>query len=484
MYQPGGCLRRVMAGAFMRLVVLGLAGVVSASLLLLRLAEAGAVQWLLVASAFPLTWWLMAWLAPRARSEMTGLHAHRLLWRVATLLAILGLVGLSLVLGWVLPAPAPAPFVVPDAAGPLVAEALAFTHLWAGLERFALGQAAGFGAWGQALALPVSVAGQVAVFGAAATLAVAVALPFPAWSRALGPACDQEPAAPVGWAGPVFAGLLALMLAVAGMIASGLLAATAPEARPSGQVMTVAERIGDAFFRPGTHAQIQAMRAEAAAQDAALAAGLAQAMEAGFDAMEANVDVFLDQYYSLRAEYLRLLNMFRLEAHLTTRLRAALTEGEALEAAQDMLAGAAPEVEARYEALRASEAALLARNRVTVDNPALLRLEGSFDPLPDLRGRFAQELRAAQARWTGAAGAGVLTATIASRVAQRLAARGVLRVAARGLVRVAGPLVAGGLDYALVRLDEARNRPDFRAEIMDEIDRLRSETLAALPQPE
>lgn len=486
MYQPGGRLRPVMAGAVMRLSILGLAGAMAASLLLLRLAEASPVQWLLVVLAFPLTWWLMVRLAPWSRSEMAGLHAHRLLWRLATLSAVAGLVVLSLVLGWLLPAPAPAPFAVPDAAGPLVAEALAFTHLWAGLERFALGQAAGFGAWGQVLALLATVAGQMAVFAAAATVAVALTLPFPVWSRALGPACDQGPAPPVGWVGPVVAVVLALCLAGAGMVTSWRLAATAPQARPSGQVMTVAERIGDAFYRPGTHAQIQAMRAEAAAQDAALAAGLAQAMEAGFDAMEANVDLFLDRYYSLWGEYQRLFFWvtWQLEGHLQRQLEAALAEGGPHDAWQALLETSLDDAAARHVGLRAAEAALLAERRIEIDNPTRLRLEGRFDPLPALSERFAQDLQVAQTRWAVAGGAGAVTAVLGARVAQRLAARGVLRVAAQTLARAVGLILAFGLDYALVRLDEAQNRPDFRAEIMAEIDQLRSETMATLPQPE
>ncbi len=483
-FTPGGWLRWLMGGPVLRLGVAGLGGALAAVLLLLRLVEAGPVLWGLVALAFPLTWVAMVWLAPWGRSEKVRLHARRLVHRAAVALCGAVLVFMWLLSGWVLPAPDLAPFEPPAAAGPLVAEALALARLWAGLEAYALGQAAAFGAWGWGLALLVAVFGQLSAFAAAATLAVALALPGREWSRALAVASDAADPPPMGRAGPFVAVVLCLALIGLATTAGRWLFAEPPGQRPAARVMQGAERIGDAFYRPGTHEQLLTLRAQVAAQDAALVTGLEQAMEAGFDTMEANVDAFLDRYYSLGAEYLRLINMFRLEAHLERQLRRTLTDGGALQAAQHMLESAGPEVEARHEALRASEAALMARNRLAVDNPALLRLGGSFDPLPELRGRFAQELRTAQLRWAGAGGAGLLTAAIASRVAQRLAARGVLRVAARGLMRVAGLLVAVVVDYGLVRYEESQNREDFRAEIMTEIDRLRSETMATLPQPE
>ena len=479
-WQAEGRLRPVLAGAFLRLVVTGLAGTMAAAHLLLRLVEAGPIQWALIAAIFPLTWGLMAWLAPCGRAEKVGLHARRMVHRFAIFVALVPLLFLSALVGWLLPLPVLAPFSPPDAAGPLVAEALAFTRMWAGLESFAMGHVAAFGNWGRGLALLVSVAGQAAVFGAVATLAIAVALPWREWSRTLGPASDRVPPSPVGRVGPVVAIVLAVAL-VAGAVGTGRwLGARAPEALPSARVMTLAEQIGDAFYRPGTQARIEAMRARAAEQDAALAVGLAQAMEVGFDAMEANVDTFLDSYYSLGAEYLRLINIFWLEAHLESQLRQALTEGGAMQAAQDMLDHAAQVAQARLEALRAAEADLLARNRIEEANPAFLRLEGGFDPLPELSGRFAKDLQTAQRRWAGAGGAGVMTAAIAARVTQRLAARGVLNVAARGLLRVAGLLVAVAVDYALIRWEEAQNREAFRAEIMAEIDALRQETLNSL----
>lgn len=474
-----GRLRALLGGPMVRLAVAGLAGAVAAAALLLRLTEggSGAGVWLVAGLVLPLTWALMAGLAPRIRAEVAGLHARRLVHLWARLAAVgLALAGAGVLALWW--PPQPAPLDLPAGTAPLVAEALALARLWSGLEAYALGQAAEFGTWGRGLALAVALGAQAAVFWALASLAVALALPGREWGRALGPASDALPVPLVGRTGPVVAGLLALALVGAAMAAGRWLGAQPVETRPAARIAVTAEQVRGALYAVGTRQALDALRAPALAADAEARARLPELLNAGFDAMAAHVDPFLDAHYSLLAEYLRLAHAVtgNLEARVTAQLNDSLLAGDPFAPSERLVADA----EARARDLAQAEAALLAARRIEGVNPARLRLiapEGAAPALPDMLG---PALRRAQGRWAVAVGTGAIAGAVAARIVQRLAARGLGATALRVVTRVGGPLVALGVDYGLLRLDEYRNRDAFRAEILAEIEAQRSVALGAL----
>lgn len=481
MLAQGGRLRGLGGGAAPRVIVTLAAGSLAAFLLLIRLAEAGLWTWLLAASTLPVTWGLMRALAPRFSTEAAGLHARRLTAFWARLAAVAVMLALAAALSLSVPPPLPAPDEGTPAA-PLVSEALALARLWAGLEVFALGEVAEFGTWGRGLAALVAALGLAGVSWALASLAVAMTLPRHAAVRALAPASDAAHPPPVGWPGPVAALLLAACLLGAAAGASGQLAQLPLESRPSARAQVAVEVIGEVMHAAGTRARIDALRAAALAEDIEARAALRAALDAGFDAMEGNVDAFLDDFYTLSGEYGRLMRWAfgRLEAHMTAQLTEALQAGapfarlEAEEAR--FLAGS----EARAAALREAEAQILAESRVDGLNPARLRITARHGALPLPPELAAGDLARAELRWGVSAGTGIVAAAMAQRVAGRLAARGVLATAARMVARVGGLVLAFGLDYALLRLDEYQNREDFREAILAEIATQRAAALSAL----
>lgn len=477
-----GGLRRAFFQGGIRVGLVGLAALAVTALMVIRLAQAEPPLWLAAALAVLAPSLLMPRLAPGLDRVGHSLHGVRAGLRLTVMLAAAGALALHLTLTWAIGG-APEVQPAPATASALLGEGLTLAHLWAGFEAYSLGLAAEFGNWAWLSALVLSSAGLFAGFTALALAGAAATLVLPELGRALAPASDDMPAPAPGRSGIIAATLLAVaLIALTGLIEQRL-ATTPVEARPAAQLQTAAERIGDAFFRPGTHEQIIAWRQEVLAQDGALAAELAEAVKAGFDGMEANVDLFLDVYYSMGAEYLRLFHWATggLEGHLQRRLQEELNRGEPLAAVQALFDLALPQAEVRHAALTGQETALLAANRIEGVNPGLLRIDESFPALPEFDSRLLRDLNNAQPRWGVAAGAGLVSGVLAARVAQRLAARGVLRGTGLMLSRVAGPLVAVGVDYALLRADEMRNRDDFRAEIMAEIDALRREALASLP---
>jgi hypothetical protein len=479
----GGRLRPWLGGPAVRLGLAGAFGTLAAVLLVLRLLEASRALWLLAGLALPLTWGAMAVAGPRLAAEAAGPHGRVWTHLVARGLAVGVLVAAAAGLGLVAPQ-APVPAVAVPAA-PLVGEALVLARLWTGLEAFVLGQAAEFGAWGRGLAGLVAGAGLAGMFWALASLAVLLALPRAELGRALAPAsADPVPPAP-GRLGPVMVVALVALAGVAAGWAGARLGEMPPGARPSGQALVAAEMIGGVLHAAGTAERLVVLRAAALAEEAAARAALGEALDAGFAAMAGNVGTFLDDYYSLSGEYLRLIRwaLGSLEDQLTAELTATLQRGAPFAGFEAELAAAMAAAEARVAGLAAAEAALLAQTRLEGANPARLRLTAEYPAPGPVALRLAADLAAAPVRLGVSAGAGLVAATLAQRVVAGLAARGLMGAAARMAVRAGGLILAFGLDYALVKLDEFQNREAFAAEILGALEDQRRTARAALGLP-
>lgn len=474
-----------------RVILAGVVALIATALMLLRLHDAVPILWLLALLAALLPVMLTPFLARRLGGALAGLHALRLALRGAVALSVAFALAVHGVLAWsILPVANPPvglamdPQAAPMALSVLVAEGMTLSRLWSGLEGFALGHLAEFGDLGRWSAAALSLAGQAGVYTALALAGATAAIGGAELGRALAPASDAPAPPPPGRAGVVAAVALAMALMLVAGLAERELATTPPADRPAAQVQIAAERIGDVLYRAGTLEQIEALRNVVLAEDAMTRARLDIALDHAFDAMAANVDPFLDGYYTLWADYMRLFAWMTggLEQHLARQLQAALTDGAPFARLEALRDAELATMAARHADLLAQEAALLTAARLPDHtNPARVRIEQSRPALPEIAGRLQADMDRAATRWAVAGGTGVLAVIVAQRVVTRLAARGVLRGAARALTRVAGLLVAVGVDYALVRLDEVQNRAAFRAEILAEIDRLRVEARSDPP---
>lgn len=479
-------LRLFRQSAVLRVVWRLAIGTGLAALLLIRLSGGDMVVWAITLSAMPATLGAVRLLSPIARAEYHGVHAEVRLRLWAQLVAIMvvcllaGLVSLI----WTPPDPA----FAPEAHSALVTEGLALHRLWAGVEAALWGDAAALGllpAWLTGTLMAVALAASAFAVSA---LTLAALISAATVRRAFAPASD----AALGPAASKPALIAATALVIAGLITASLaerrLAATPLEQRPVSQFQQVVEQVSDTYYRPGTYAAVSQRTSEIQAADLAAVQALQLALDAGFDAMIDNVDPFLDVYYSLGAEYLRMFDFLRDTAsgvfgggqdRLAARIDAQLAEflsTDAPFAAYEELAmslAAANDIAQGPFAAGWTEA-----RRITATNPALIRVEASFDSFPPLPTLTAPLLvTRLETRVSAGLTAGVLTALIARRVVQRLALRGVLGVASRGLM-AAVPLVglasALGTDAALLALEEHLNRDTFRAEIIREIEAQRS----------
>ncbi len=194
------------------------------------------------------------------------------------------------------------------------------------------------------------------------------------------------------------------------------------------------ERIGGADYLPGTIAAADAIRARAAAIDAERRDEARAIVAAGFDGVRAKVPDFLDWYYSLGGEYVRIFKTLAGdgEAYFEERMAATLGTDAAEETIDRDLAAISGEAASARAQAAADLAGLLEANRVvlTARDVGVVVAQRVTDPSADLRGT------ATSVEWRlGSAGATGATAGVVGALA-------VKKIAAKGIFRTAGKMAA------------------------------------------
>jgi hypothetical protein len=286
------------------------------------------------------------------------------------------------------------------------------------------------------------------------------------------------------------------------------------------------ERIDDVVVRPGTLEEIEQARHEILLRRTAANARLEAAIDAGFDRMVENVDVYLDWYYSLPAEYARVGTVLAgdPEAYLERKLREKLDTGDPFGRAREEFENALALDAAATEEFDREVADILARNRVEARSDdrgvhvvrEVTRTDLSFDPSGGLD---PVEARIGIGAGSGAV-AGVVGGVIGAKVASKAVASGAVKIGAKALLKVgtgqiagkagigagaaigaaAGSVVPGvgtavgavvggvlagvatgvAIDYGTLKASEYFGAEEHRAALVDAIEEARQETLAAL----
>lgn len=364
--------------------------------------------------------------------------------------------------------------------------------------------------------------------------ALSVALmPRTEWRRVFGPLSDAVDVAAL--APRRLALVCALFTFVSLFIGVPLLSSVETEvrARPElWQAFTATrlrvERIGDEFFAPGTIEALERARRQALARLEISTVDLRQKTDAAFAAMAGNVDVYLDWYYSLGAEYARIGHLLAgdLEDYMARKFAETLAQDAVLRDVENALAASlanSAEAKLLYERLVTG---LMAQNRIDaggqpVEVVQTLALSDVLAPpehggLLDVQGRLLASSGGAVAGVFGGVIAGKLVAKVVTKSSFKLATKAVAKLAASkaagttlgagagattggaigsvvpGLGTALGALIGGvlgglavgiGIDAALIEFEEAVGREEFRAELLQALDEARREYLDAVPAP-
>ena len=275
------------------------------------------------------------------------------------------------------------------------------------------------------------------------------------------------------------------------------------------------EKIDDEFYRPGTMKAIELAKATALGKKLAVSRTLVERqIDRAFDQMESNVDGYLDWYYSLSGEYMRLAKLMTgdIEKYMEEKLVEKLKQQEAL---QPVFAGLEVALAASQKAVndeyQEDFRKILAENRLQVPEFGAKNIPGiasaQIRALPTHPDVIAMRSRVVG----GAAAAGVSAAIVG-----KIVSKGIFKAAAKALSKVAiskaagtaggaaigaaigsvvpgiGTLIgaaAGGIiagvvvDKGLLKLEEAISREDFKKEILGAVresrDKFKSELFGA-----
>lgn len=231
-------------------------------------------------------------------------------------------------------------------------------------------------------------------------------------------------------------------------------------------------------------------------------------VNASFDQQIDNIDGYLDWYYSLGADYERFFRTFTgtVEDAVHDKLASSLSEGideSALEQEYQACHDAATALEAQTEVLLESCEVTDVPDWLIVSAPLSMdRMKKSIEPAQHF---LNNEQRFGISTATGAAGGVVAKKTVdrivekkvigkmAAKLAQTLGLKsastvigGVAGSAVPGIGNavgvVAGTAIGVGVDFALLKADEAQNRQTYRDEIAQSIEEARSEAISELSQ--
>jgi hypothetical protein len=413
----------------------------------------------------------------------------------------------------------------------LVWEASQYLAFYNGAKAYALGRLGAQDAlWALAL---LGISGLV-IFYNACTLLSCFLIPGEEYRRIFGPLSDADKPQPLPLSR--IAAIVAVITFLALFVYLPLCAyieawvQQAPEvagARKSAESSVILiDQIGDDWFRRGTIAQLDGARVEALRRVEVSLAHLEDQADRAFDRLEANVDGYLDWYYSLLGEYTRIANLLigEIEIYMLKKLEESLQQGDAFKEVQAALNNALAAHESAQILYQQAVQKIMNENRVDpAGSPVQVMQRMSLADV--LNPPIHEDIISLETRLLAGGGgvaiAGVVTAVVTQKIIGKIAGKNVLKLAAKALAKVglsktagtaggaatgaaagaaigsvipilgtAGGAVIGGvigglaagviLDKALLMLEESLTREEFKREILSAIREARMEFKAGL----
>lgn len=349
---------------------------------------------------------------------------------------------------------------VADMTGSATVAELAHWLAWYnGFRAYALGS---FSTLSEAAPWLVLLLGNIVVFFNASAMLGCFVIPREELRRVLGPLSLDTPPAPLK---PSRVALVsAILTVVIGFIYLPTLATleqtTAHDQRlkalreKSDAVLTVAVEFIDGIpVSPGTIEQVETLSLELMGQLKGSRMVLAGEADLAFDSMKGNVDEFLDWYYSLSAEYMRVgkLLIGDLEPYMQEKLAEYLRRGEAFVRFEQILNVTLAEHEEARAAYETTARNVVNKNRMMPGEKTFAVLKSV--PLESLlvghQDTYVVTHRVGLATTAGGL-AGGITGIITAKIVGNAAAKATLKLAAKALAKGAASKSVGGFGGAAV----------------------------------
>lgn len=525
-YKEGGRAHRFLSKRWLRSLVWVIAALVTTFLMLLQFASYKEGQWVALAISIPLYWLCHTKIYRFLASELkktfmiTSLTITCARWLCPLLmLCVYGY------LAWIfgettltydsLSAALEAERAgLPDHAGTQIVQiALRITTFTDGFKSYATGQSSTFGEY---LPLLITVMGTYVVFFNTCTTLSCFSIPSCEMRRVIGPLSDEEVLPPAPRMRIFITSTVVTFAAI--FIYFPIFAETESwvKRRPAilesiGALEKQGLKIGDAIYPLEVRDKIEVARERALGKLNVSWATLEGQIDRSFDRMEQKVDGYLDWYYSMPAEYTRLVKIATGEIEVYMAQKFAEHLQEDVKKLTDGLSAYESTYKAFKDEHRNSVNEILEahppldekmRNTVVVGTMSEEQLYSLHEPSVGMPAR-------ASGAAVGATVGAVVTAKVVGKGIFKVAAKAVAKVAASkavgagtgaavggvigSVIPVAGTVVGGivggiigGLftDAALLKLEESFSREAHKQEIVSEIRTARTEFKAKLyPHP-
>lgn len=409
----------------------------------------------------------------------------------------------------------------------LVFEVSQYLAIYDGAKDYALGR---LGSEDALIAACILGLGGLVVFFNACAMLSCLLIPCAEYRRIFGPLTADENPAPIkpkrlAFVTAVFT-FISLFIYLPALTSIEELVRTNPEmakARESAEAWIVPrlEQIDNQFFKPGTLDQLNQAKLEVLRKVEVSTVRLEAQIDRGFEHMEANVDDYLDWYYSLPAEYVRIMNLLvgQIEDYMAKKLEESLLHGDPFKSLEADLQQSIKEHDAALREYKEEATWIMDQNRVDApkgDRQVKIVQRTSLDEIlnPSLPSDvIGFRTRLGGAAVGGAAG-GIVTGVVVKKVVGKVAGKNIFKLAAKSLAKivagkaagtaggattgaavgfwVGGPIgafvggVAGAIavgvsvDKMLLMLESAISRDEFKREILAAIQESRIEFKAEL----
>ena len=283
------------------------------------------------------------------------------------------------------------------------------------------------------------------------------------------------------------------------------------------------ERLGNELFKPGTAQKIQTASLELMRKQDLINTLLVMQAEHSFELVERNVDSFLDWYYSLSGEYMRIYKMVtgdQLDNYMKEKLIEHLQNGNPFEGFDRSLQDAVSQNAILVREHKAAVQRILDQNRIQLDIVGVSIIErGPMEKIINPSVYFDFKALRNSLLKSGAKGtlAGSMTSAVTGKIMEKIESRNILKMAAKALAKFAvakatgslggasagatvgsaipgigtavGALVGiviGGIiiDKGILKLEELMNREAFKIDIMGAITEVKRELTETMkPEP-
>ncbi len=413
----------------------------------------------------------------------------------------------------------------------LVAEWGAF---WVGWERFILGRLMADPGWLSWLTLILSGMIRLPLYLAVCFSVCAFFVPAGEYKRILLPSRSEEVLTPltpkrIAWVSATLSlSVLFIYLPLVGVLESSL--RTDAEAPAPAAVISRVEQIGDHYFAVGSIDQVKQLSVAKLETHEALLEPVEQALRLGFSMMRANVDQYLDWYYSLPAEWGRVTSLLAgdIDDYLARKLSETLDTGRPFEAFEQTFSRAMAEEAVLLQGFRQRAEEILEARRVDVSPEEEIIVVARMDrdsllALPDYTSLTTIEQRLTTAAATTGV-SGIVAALATRQIILRASSSGAIRAAGAAIARLAlvrasaagsGGLIGGfiggtlgsvvpvlgtaagaaiggaigglavgvGAELLMLKLEEYWSRDEHRDQLIAAIDGAEAELLSRLGRP-